>query len=107
MNTQDNHGFSLAELLIVIIVLMLVMAAIFQVILMASARSASEQAKLDMFQEAREFMDQMSRDLRQAGYPSTRNYSAGVLTTPAENDPRVSAGLVKVDAGELWFEGDV
>jgi type II secretory pathway pseudopilin PulG len=107
MSTPNNRGFSLAELLIVIIVLMLVMAAIFQVILMASARSASEQAKLDMFQEAREFMDQMSRDLRQAGYPSTRSFSAGVLTTPAENDPRVAAGLVKVDAGELWFEGDV
>ena len=66
MNTKNDRGFSLAELLIVLIVLMVVMAAIFQVIIMASARSASEQAKLDMFQEAREFMDQMSRDLRQA-----------------------------------------
>src|SRR5262245_35361657 len=99
MKTKNQRGFSLAELLIVIIVLMLVLAAIIQVILMASARSASEQAKLDMFQEAREFMDQMSRDLRQAGYPSTRSFSAGVLTTPAENDPRVSAGLIKVDVG--------
>src|SRR5262245_19189343 len=107
MKTDNQRGFSLAELLIVIIVLMLVLAAIFQVIVMASARSASEQAKLDMFQEAREFMDQMSRDLRQAGYPSTRNFSDGVPITPAQNDPRVAAGLVKVDEGELWFEGDV
>lgn len=107
MNEKRQRGFSLVELIIVVIVLMIVMAAIFQVILLASARSASEQAKLDMFQEAREFMDQMSRDLRQAGYPTTRNFVAGVLTTPAENDTRVAAGLVKVDAGELWFEGDV
>jgi hypothetical protein len=61
-----------------------------------------------MFQEAREFMDQMSRDLRQAGYPNPRNVAASVLTeNPAKNDLHAAVGIVNVDAGDLWFEGDV
>jgi hypothetical protein len=60
-----------------------------------------------MFQEAREFMDQMGRDLRQAGYPNVRNYVRSSLTVdPVQNDPRVAVGLVKVSSDELWFEGD-
>src|SRR5947199_3776580 len=75
---------------------------------LATARSATEQTKLDMLQEGREFMDQMSRDLRQAGYPNPRNFASGVLTvSPIANDHRAAVGLVKVDTGDLWFEGDV
>ncbi len=103
-----TKGFSLIELLMVLAVLSIITGAIFQVINMSTERSSTEQVKLDMFQEAREFMDQMSRDLRQAGYPSPRNVSASVLVqSPAKNDRHAAVGLVKVDTGELWFEGDV
>src|SRR4029079_1329400 len=56
-----------------------------------------------------EFMDQMSRDLHQAGYPSHRHYlSTGQLTAnPITNDVKNAGGIVKVDASDLWFEGDV
>jgi len=86
-----------------------VVGGIFGVIDVVNQRSATEQAKLDMFQEAREFVDQMSRDLHQAGYPNPRHYlEAGVLTTtPVINDPKNSVGIVKVAPGDLWFEGDV
>jgi hypothetical protein len=61
-----------------------------------------------MFQEAREFMDQMSRDLRSAGYPSPRNMDPSLLTqNPLMNDLHAAAGLVQVNTGDLWFEGDV
>ncbi len=103
-----GRGFSLVELMIVLLVLMIVMGAIFQLINTATKRSSTEQAKLDMFQEAREFMDQMSRDLRAAGYPSPRNVAQSLLTaTPTENDTHAAAGLVMVADGELWFEADV
>ena len=82
---MTERGSSLIELIIAIVVLLIISAAIFQAVNAATGRSTTEQAKVDMFQEAREFMDQMSRDLRQAGYPNPRN----------------------VDAGDLWFEGDV
>jgi prepilin-type N-terminal cleavage/methylation domain-containing protein len=105
---KDSSGFSLIELLIVIGILLTISGVIFQVINLAMQRASAEQTKLDMFQEAREFMDQMSRDLRQAGYPSPRNLSSAVLnTSPVSNDPDAAAGLVQVAANELWFEGDV
>jgi hypothetical protein len=52
-------------------------------------------------------MDQMSRDLRQAGYPSPRNMDLSVFTEdPIIKDHRAAAGLVKVSPTDLWFEGD-
>src|SRR5947199_3107359 len=107
-------GFSLMELMIALIILLSISAAIFQTINATTQRSSAEQTKIDMFQEAREFMDQMSRDLRQAGYPSPRNMDPAVFTVltlmppqPSSYDHHAAAGLVKVDTGDLWFEGDV
>ena len=103
-----TRGFSVVEFVIVVLVLLIVIGAIFRMMAVSSQRSSVEQAKLDMFQEAREFMDQMSRDLRQTGYPSPLDLTSDAITTnPAINDTHAAAGLVKVDAGELWFEGDV
>jgi prepilin-type N-terminal cleavage/methylation domain-containing protein len=103
-----NRGFSLIELMIVLIIMLIVMGAVFRLMNLATARSSTEQAKLDMFQESREFMDQMSRDLRQAAYPNVRDFIASALTvTPVGNDPRIAVGITKISADELWFEGDV
>ena len=106
---SSARGFSLIELMVGILVMMIVVGGIFGVIDVVNQRSSTEQAKLDMFQEAREFMDQMSRDLHQAGYPNPRNYlETGALTaSPVTNDPKNAVGIVKVDEGDLWFEGDV
>jgi prepilin-type N-terminal cleavage/methylation domain-containing protein len=105
---RRDAGFSLIEMMIVLILVLIIAGVILQVITLTMQRSATEQTKLDMFQEAREFMDQMSRDLRQAGYPSPRNMDPSVFTqSTLINDLKASAGVVKVSAGELIFEGDV
>ena len=107
---SDMRGFSVIELMMAIVILTVVIGGIFGVIDVVNQRSHTEQAKLDMFQEAREFMDQMSRDLHQAGYPSPRHYTADVtdlMTDPIVNDELNAVGIVKVDDGDLWFEGDV
>jgi prepilin-type N-terminal cleavage/methylation domain-containing protein len=111
---SDASGFSLIELMIVLIITLVITGAIFQVINLATARSSAEQTKVDMFQEAREFMDQMSRDLRQAGFPNPRNMDQSVFTVltmnpalPIIDDLHAAAGLVEVDSGDLLFEGDV
>src|SRR5215510_12400294 len=108
MSKSNDQGFSLIELLIALLLLVIIAGAIFQVIALTVERSSAEQSKLDMNQEAREFMDQMARDLRLAGYPNPRNYSQDMLTTtPMANDEHVAVGLVKITPTELWFEGDV
>ena len=78
MNSKER-GFSLVELTIAMVVLLVVVGGILGVVDVANQRSYTEQAKLDMFQEAREFMDQMSRDLHQAGYPNPRHYVSGTV----------------------------
>jgi len=96
------------ELMIVLLLVLTIAGAIFQTINVTTQRSTAEQTKVDMFQEAREFMDQMTRDLRQAGYPNLRNMDPSVITAPSiAQDTRVAVGLVQVAAGDLWFEGDV
>ena len=96
------------ELMIVLLIVLTIAGAIFQTINVTTQRTSAEQTKVDMFQEAREFMDQMTRDLRQAGYPNLRNMDPSVITAPSiAQDTRVAVGLVEVAAGDLWFEGDV
>src|SRR5712691_4342123 len=105
---DDLSGFSLIELMITLTIVLMIAGAIFQTINMTTQRSSAEQTKVDMFQEAREFMDQMSRDLRQAGYPNPRNMDPSVFTQASIiQDHRAAAGVVEVDTGDLWFEGDV
>jgi type II secretory pathway pseudopilin PulG len=108
MTKTRASGFSFIELMIVMILLLVLGGAIMHAIDVAIQRTAAEQNKLDMTQEGREFMDQMSRDLRHAGYPNPRNFTPEMLTTtPMANDPAVAVGLVRLAADELWFEGDV
>src|SRR5262249_15082402 len=103
-----DAGFSLTELMIVIVLVMIVVGVVFQVVTLSTQRSATEQTKLDMFQEAREFMDQMTRDLRQAGYPNPRNVDQSLLDQdPNKNDKDAAVGITKIGSGDLWFEGDV
>ncbi len=107
MRTRNRQsGFSLLELMVVLLILTIMMGAVFSQIRNVQARSAAEQTKLDMFQESREFMDQLERDLHEAGYPNSRNLGSGMIVNGI-NEPGNAVGLVKVDVNELWFEGDV
>ena len=95
-------GFSLLEMLFVVAILTIVMAIVFKQINLVQKRSRTEEMKLDMTQESREFMDQLVRDMHSIGYPTASMYSSSAST-----NANVAAGLVKVAYDELWFEGDV
>ncbi len=110
---RRQAGFSLLELMIVLLVMSIMMGAIFQQIGLVQQRASAEATKLDIFQESREFMDQMGRDLKQAGYPNGRNYVSTAFTVAGHpelsgpNHQNNAVGLVKVGVGELQFEADV
>ncbi|HSA91978.1 MAG TPA: type II secretion system protein [Terriglobales bacterium] len=105
---KKERGFSLIELLTVIAILTIVMGVVFREIIRVQQRFRTEEAKLDVFQEARNFMDRFVRDLHQAGYPGQRLYEPAAITmSPKINDRRVAAGLVLVRNTDLLFESDI
>jgi len=100
---QAEAGFSLIELLITIIVLMIVMGAVFSQINQIQAKTKTESMKLDLTQESRAFADQFARDLHMSGYPISTLYQ----TNPGSQDQNTAMGLVFASPISLRFEGDV
>jgi hypothetical protein len=98
-------------MMMVVALMSVLMWAVLNQISVAQQRTRTEQVKVDIFQESREFADQLVRDLHQAGYPSIRMFQTSgwspALSSPSYSDSRVAAGIIKIAPGEVTFEGDV
>ncbi len=103
---QHVRGFSIIELLVVMAILLTVFSIVMSGITVLVSRNSAETAKLDINQEAREFMDQAVRDLHQAGWPNVKMYDPSVFAQPVIKDMRVAVGLVKVSSNQIQFESD-
>ena len=108
---QRARGFSLLELMVVVALMSLVMGAVLTQLEVVQQRVRTENVKVDIFQEAREFGDQIMRDLHQTGYPSIRMFDTSSWTTavasPSSSDSRLAAGIILMGPSELKLEGDV
>ncbi|SRR6266700_2755467 len=111
--TRTQTGFSLIEMMIVLAIISIIMGSVFKSIDLTQRTSRSQQVKLDLTQESREFVDQLTRDLRNAGYPYRRNMTNMVdPLNPAYNfvsptHPNNAPGLIYVNNTSLWFAGNV
>ena len=113
------RGFSLIEMMVVILIVSILMAGILAQVEQVQQRAAAEQGKVDDFQQARDFLDQIFTDTRQMGYPNVHNFNTAIAPptnsctaatswqSPLVNDCRLAAGLVKLTATQLEFQGDV
>jgi prepilin-type N-terminal cleavage/methylation domain-containing protein len=101
---RRQKGFSLIELMTVVVILMLVTGVVFQQIDLVQKKGRQEDVKMDLTQESREFLDQMVRDLHTSGYPNKRMYMTNLVNN---NDSRTAVGMVVVTPSGLVFEGDV
>jgi type II secretory pathway pseudopilin PulG len=112
-NSLKQHGFSLLEMTLATLILMLTMGVVFQQLSTAQYRTANEQSRLDDFQQVRDFVDQFFRDIKEIGDPNSRMFdlSGGAwspaLQSPLINDSRLAIGLVQIDANSIKFEGSV
>ena len=105
---KQQDGFSLIELLIAIIVLIIVTGAVFSQVNQIQKKTKSESLKLDLTQETRDFMDQFVRDMHMCGYPVARIYQNAPAWDSGNAQVRSYAiGLVKATPTELRFEGDI
>ncbi|MCI0350356.1 MAG: type II secretion system GspH family protein [Acidobacteriales bacterium] len=123
MKTRSQRGFSLVELLVAVSILIWVFAVVFTYVKTAQERYSNETTRADMVQESRQFMDQIARDLHMVGYPGRRMFGltpaglnilppgsgqpAGAAGTNWYDDDRVSAGIVRLSATAIQFEGDI
>jgi len=106
MNRQKSNtrkGFSLLEMMMVVFILTLLVGTIFRLINQAQVRYSVETRKLDLTQQERDSIDQFTRDLHQAGYPSPLTY--GNRFDLSSN--RTAAGIWSISQTDLRMEADV
>src|ERR1700688_744887 len=111
LRNSRQRGFSLVEMLMVMMILGVIVGGLFSQMDQAQQRAYAERIKLDNMQEARDFVDQFFRDINEIGYPNVRMLDVSspswspALTTPSTytwgnpytNDLRMAVGLVKID----------
>ena len=104
-------GFTLLESMVSLLVLTVIVGAIFLQLQKAQANYKVEGQKLDLAQQDREFIDQFTRDLHQAGYPTPASLNITNLNAvidPAGGNPNlVSAGITAISSTNLTMEGDL
>jgi prepilin-type N-terminal cleavage/methylation domain-containing protein len=98
-----QRGFTLIELLMVVLLLSIIVGAVFSQIERAQVRYKVEDQKVDLTQQEREFIDQFTRDLHQAGYPSIAVFGGAF----GLNSSRIAAGVWSISQTDLRMEGDV
>jgi prepilin-type N-terminal cleavage/methylation domain-containing protein len=114
---RSARGFSLLELTIALGLLGIVVAIAMSASSQLIRTNANVSNNVDLVQQGRQFMDQISTDLHMAGYPnykmfdqsvtqSTINYAgtySGTNTTTNSN----AAGMISATSTALQFEGDI
>jgi len=110
ITSRRQHGFSLIELMISLLILTIMIGVIVQAINSATSRNTVERSKIDLTQETREFMDQIVNDLDQAGFPGLNMFDPGsgvVADCTVAADYNAACGLISVSSSAIQFEGDV
>jgi prepilin-type N-terminal cleavage/methylation domain-containing protein len=98
-----QRGFTLIELMMVVLLLSIVVGAVFSQIERAQVRYRVEDQKVDLTQQEREFIDQFTRDLHQAGYPSTTMFGGQYGTSSSQT----AVGVWSLSATDLHMAGNV
>lgn len=100
-----QRGFSLIELMIVLVVLFILCAVVFRSADMFQQRGQSENEKVDSVQAARDFMDTVNRDIHDAGYPPLQVAANGSLT--CVGNANLACGIVYYSPLKVQYEGDL
>jgi prepilin-type N-terminal cleavage/methylation domain-containing protein len=105
-----QSGFSLLELSITILVLVVVMGAVFSQIDRVTKTATRESLTTDLVQQNRDFVDLFVRDVHMTGYPQQQMYA--IAPTPPCTptplcDKSIAVGIVSASPTSLRLEGDI
>jgi type II secretory pathway pseudopilin PulG len=101
---NQAQGVSMLELMMVVAIMTVVFGIVASGLIQLQRRANAESNRVDRVQESRSFMEQVVRDIHQAGFPSIRMLDPAVS---AASPNSYAVGLVAVDRGDLIMEGDV
>jgi Tfp pilus assembly protein PilW len=88
LQTQKSQaGFSLMELMVSVAIFMLICGAIFELMGTTQKRFRTESQVLGAFEEARLGLDQIVRDVNDAGYPPQNHFSGAAPVTAFAASP--------------------
>jgi hypothetical protein len=121
-NTQPGKtgatGFSAIEMLITLALLTVVLGVVVKGVIELQARNFNETGRVDAVEEARDFIDQMARDMHGAGYPPpavTAQASPyctdlsfnGVVNAAVRNNVNIACGIVSFSTRSVTYEADL
>lgn len=101
------RGFSLMEMMIVIAVMFIVFAVVFQSADLFQQRGFAEVEKVDSVQSARDFVDAVSRDIHDAGYPPVTVVANSVVNATCVANQNAACGIVYYTPLKIQYEGDL
>src|SRR5690242_20487079 len=90
MQMKRQKGFSLIELMVVAAVFTIITGAVFTVLIVAQQRYKIESEVLNSFNGANVAVDQLTRDIHQAGYPPANSFAAAAGAFVAANPQNVA-----------------
>lgn len=80
--SDRQSGFSLIELLVVLVIFLIVTGSVFALLDAAQLRYRTEQEFLESFQNARVGIDQLVREIHSAGFPAPYTYPGNTVVPP-------------------------
>src|SRR5579871_2379380 len=104
-NAPSSRGFSLIELMLAMAVFLVICGAMFTLLQLSQQRYTSESQMSGSFQEVRLAVDQIARDVNDAGFPAQSMYSQVPTNTtlyavgPLAWDPGYPGGGTPFSAG--------
>lgn len=104
---KSQRGFSLLELVVSMGILAGILGYVMAGVSDIQKKANNDINRLGVSQEARQFMDQILRDLRQSGFPGIASFDPNDPSPVTSNTSWVAQGMISFSSTAIHFEGDV
>ena len=104
---SSSEGFSLVELLMVLVIFGLVLGGIFSSLNEGQHGAQISRDEMEVQQELQDVLSLMTSELRTAGFPPESYYDAQYLLNPLTRKNLIAQGLVLAGPKEIRFQGDL